>query len=505
MSKSPGVRSTLDPRVAAMIGAGLQSGAVSVTSSDLETHDPRFVGRVSDQIRRSLDEALYRALGWRALQDPLATSQLVANATSKSETLACLLSTSGRGYVREAAVSRIAILGPFGLAMLVNRLNDWVPNVRRAAELRLNELLPTLDRSVVTGCIEYLWVFDDYGRATSEGRAIVNMLIAEDAVTERLRRHLLQSSDDRTVRLLQRMLRAPVVDDLLGPLATRHKHPRVRAIAAKVALEGVVAWRSRTTQKRSVSGEVDRLSLAHELLNDRSVDVQYFALQYLSQNLEDAPGLDDILKHYLLHSRAKLSETAQWKLNKRGVDWLSWLRQQLKERPVDAALARVLSRAGAKSDGEHLWQSAQFAPESSRFTFVLAAARLKQEDALEETRTIALSGPDIGASRSAVSALLDAGEIISASELNEAASDALGFIRRGLLAHLRRQSIVSQLAIFCRLEKSGHPPDGQEFARLTRRINQGKFESTPSDLDNLRKQSAGCPRMETWMRRLQLA
>ncbi len=504
MSKSPGVRSRLDPRVAAAIETSVQSGASSVTVGDLESHDPRFVGRISDKIRRSLDDALYRALGWSVLQDPRATSRLVAEATSKSDIAACLLSTSGRGYVREAAVHRIVVVGPFSLAILVNRLNDWVPNVRRAAEARLTELLPRIDPGVVVGCIEYLWLFDEYGRATSEGRAIVDALIGDDAVTRHLRHDLSESWDDRAVRLFQRVLRTPVLDDLLGQLATQHRHPRVRAIAAKVALEGVVAWRTRTTQKRSVIAEIDRLSLARTLLNDRSVDVQYHALQYISQNLEDAPGLDDILKRYLLHPRAKLSELAQWKLGRRGVDWLNWLREQLGERPVDTSLARVLSRTGGKLDGERLWRSAQGAPEASRFTFVLAAARLKQEDALKEARAVALHAPSTVVSRSVAAALLDVDEVIPATELMDAACDASDFVRRGLLAHLRRQSVVGQLGLLCRLEANGHPPDGQELVRLSRRINRGRFDPTPSELSSLRAQCGTCPRIQAWMRRLQI-
>lgn len=235
------------------------------------------------------------------------------------------------------------------------------------------------------------------------------------------------------------------------------------------------------------------------------MDVQYHALQYLSQNLCDDTALDEILKRYLVHPRQKLSDLAQWRLGKRDIDWLGWLRHEFEARPLDARLARLLGRVGADSDGERLWISAQCAPESIRFVFLLAAARLKQVDAVAAVQEIALHDLDLARSRNAVAALLDAEEFVPAEELMRAASAAESFIRRGLLAHVRKHSVLDQIKILCRLEAAGYPPDRDEFGRLTRRLNRGRFNPTIADLEQLRRFSVDCPRMANWVRRLHLA
>lgn len=503
---TPGLRSELDPRLAPAIKNSLNSAADSgLELSDLEMHDPRFVARIADQIRRVLDEALYQAMGWRALQNPMAASQFVIDATKGSGATPLLLSTSGRGYVREAAVHRASnIMGPFALALLVHRLNDWVPNVRQAAEARLSEMAPSLDRGTIAACAEYLWRFEEFGRASAIGRDIVAKLISDDATTAYIRDWLLQNSNDRAVRIIQQLLRSNAIDDLLVELARQHKHPRVRAIASRVALEGVFAWRGRTNQKRSVTTPIDRMSLAQLLLDDRSIDVQHHALQYLSQNLADGAALDGLLKRYLLHPRAKLSDLAQWRLTKRGVDWLSWVRQQFRERPLDLTIARLLSRVGTQDDGECLWASSEAAPANARLTFLLGATRLKHQKAIEAARCLALHSEEVGVARSAAAALLEAGEIISTEELAAATGDAELFVRRGLLAHVRRLPMAEQLAVLCQLEASGRPPDSQELVRLSRRINRGKFDLTARERTELQRLAPGSPRVASWMRRFQI-
>lgn len=504
VQKSPGVRSALDPRLAEAVRRVLSDTSLSEIDADyLEVHDPRFVGRISDKLRRILDSA--PVIAWRGSRRPSDLFQFVTETAKRSKLSALVLSTSASGYVREAAVQRIeSIPGPFSLALLVNRLNDWVPNVRAAAEARLSEMSARLDRGLVAGCIEYLWRFDEYGRASSAGREIIAGLIDDDAAAAAVREWVLQKSDDRSLRLAQHLLRSPALDDLLIGLATRHKHPRLRALAAKAALEGVFSWRSRTAQKRSISVAFDRAAMALSLLKDRSADVQHHALQHLSQNLQDRAALDHILKRYLLHPRQKLSETAQWRLGKLGVDWLAWVRQEFEARPLDVALARLLVRVGAASDGERLWSSAQRAPERTRLAFLLAAARLQQADAIEEARVIALHDPDLARARAASAALLDGSHLIAVEDLITAASAPDTFARRGFFAHAGKRSLIDQLRIFCRLEACGHALGADAFDRLGRRANRGRFDPTAAQLEELRQRSADCPRVANWMRRLQL-
>lgn len=499
-------RHTLDPALTDDVRRAIAGDtSAPITIELIERHDPRFVVSITDKLRGVVDEAANRAIGWRTLRQPTAgVTQFVERLVAASPLTALPLTTSASGYLRQAALAVAeAPLGPFSLALLVNRLNDWVGNVRQTAELRLQLL--SIKPDIAAECIEYLWQFEEFGRASAIGREIVSALVRSDAVAASVRATLLANSDDRTVRLVRHLLRTNALDEDLATLATQHKHPRVRALAAKTALEGVFSWRNATLQKRSVAISLDRTQLALPLLADRSVDVQSLALQHLSQNMEDQAALEAILRRYLTHPRRKLAELAQWRLNKLDIDWLDWLRQEFERQPTPA-LARTLGRVGTRVDGESIWKVAAQQDERSRLALSFAAARLAQTDAVELCQRIALDDADITLARSAASVLLDAGEPISVDRLLAAAqSAATTFSARGLYAHIRRHALIRQLLIFCQLELSGYPPQQMEFARIARRLNRGKFEAAAAELDALRELAPRCPRVGSWIRRLHIA
>ncbi|MBC7767414.1 MAG: hypothetical protein H7124_01365 [Phycisphaerales bacterium] len=501
-----GRHSSLDKRLlnAAIAVIRREPGAF-VSRDAIELHDHRFVALIADQLRRAIDEVLYCDLGWEGLNRAVEAERFVIDRSQTDELLPLVLSVSGRGYIRESAVRNVrSVTGPFALTLLVQRLNDWVPQVRAAAEAKLATLVPTLRPSVITGCIETLWRFEGVGRASLAGRELVQALvhIANDVVGAR--DWLLQVRGDRAVGLVHGLLRTGVADEHMARVAQEHGHPRVRAIAAKAILEGVYSWRARTTQRRGLPHRLDRQSLALSLLNDRSVDVQYWALHYLAQHDSDAVALEPILKRYLLHPRIKLSELARWKLNKRGVDWLSWVRREFAASPRDLRLAKLLGRVGTAEDGDALWQSALGTAEDRRAVFLMAAAQLQHALALAELETLALADSDLPAARRVTASLLEAKALIPIAGLREATRQGEVFIKRGLLAHVRRHDVLTQLEIFSLLEAAGSVPEPTEFARLNRKINRGRLEVTPDAIERLRRLSEASPRTASWMRRLQI-
>jgi hypothetical protein len=502
---SVGTRTSIHPNLPDAIRAALAGDTVPNIIALLEGHDPRFAGPISDAIRRAADEALYRAAGWRTLRRWAGATPVVAEAAARFPALAFVLSTSGIGYVREAAVARVEFVpGAFSLALLVARLNDWVPEVRRAAELRLTDLISSFDHRIATDCFEYLWHFESLGRATQTGREIVRSLVEDDRTRALLRDAILTGSDDRSARLVRLSLRTPALDQDLDMLACHHRHPRVRTMAAKTALEGVYSWRERTLKKRALSIEIDRLDFALRLLGDRSADVQYQALQHVVQNLQDDDALDRTLLRYLLHPRPKLSDLAQWKLNKRGIDWLAWLRGELEKQPLNKRIARLLGRVGTSFDGDRLWRSALLASPRDQLVFVAAAARLENADGVEAASRIALDDANLSRARAAAAALLDGGVAIPVRDLERVALRGADFRERGMLPHLRKHGVVDQLKIFCRLEAAGSPSDDIELTRITRRINRGGFDPARSEVEDLHRLSAACPRVRGWLYRLQI-
>lgn len=272
-------------------------------------------------------------------------------------------------------------------------------------------------------------------------------------------------------------------------------------MATKVVLEGAFVWRDARLHKRSIAIALDRVAFARRLLRDRSADVQIHALQYLSQNMEDDASLQQILLRYLLHPRRKLSELAQWKLSKRGVDWLAWIRTEFDTRPHDLPLARLLARVGTQEDGERLWRATSDAPDGMRSLLMLGAARLGQGNAIEQARNAAIGNPSLAFARAAAVAMLEAHEVIGVDDLDAAALNAPSFDQRGLLLHLRRHRVATHLRILCRLEAEGSPPDSDELRRVGRRLNIGAFDPSDAELAELRRRAVNAPRVAGWMRR----
>jgi hypothetical protein len=202
MVQKRAMRTSLDPDLASILGRDRNSVVRTFATRDLEEHDPRFAGPISDQIRNSMGSMLFSGWSWQALRNPCLTSLFVTCATHRAPYLACVLSASGNGYLREAAVRRMVVTGPFSLAMLVRRLNDWVPNVRRAAERRLAEVSRKLDPAIVADCMEYLCRFEGLERASNEARTIVSELRRDIGVIACVREKIINNSDDRAVRLL---------------------------------------------------------------------------------------------------------------------------------------------------------------------------------------------------------------------------------------------------------------------------------------------------------------
>lgn len=507
MSSSAGISPSLDKRLLSVATAVLRREPDAFIPRDaIELHDQRFVAPISDQLRRGIDGLLYRELGWEALNKPLDVERFVIDRSRFDELLPLILSVSARGHVRESAVRNVErVTGPFAIALLTQRLNDWVPQVRGAAEVKLAALLPTLRPSVVAACIETLWRFDEVGRASITGRALVRALREKADEVIGARDWLFQFEGDRAVGLLHGLLRTGAADEHMVRIAQAHRHPRVRALAARAVLEGVYAWRTPATQRRRMPLlRLERQTFALGLLNDRSVEVQYWALQHLAQHDGARDSLEPILKRYLLHPRKKLSELAQWKLNKRGFDWLCWVRREFAASPQDLRFAKLLGRVGGAADGDAIWQSALDAPEDRRLAFMICAAQLQQPLAQERLEQVALADRDMSTSKRAASTLLEAKALIPSASLRGAATQGEAFIKRGLLAHVRRHDVLAQLEIFSVLEAAGSAPDPVEFSRLNRKINRGRFEVTPDAIVRLRRLSETSPRTASWMRRLQI-
>jgi hypothetical protein len=153
-----------------------------------------------------------------------------------------LLMFNRSGFVREAALRAIDQLPdtPFYVAALVWRLNDWVPQVRRAAEDCALRVLPGLSSRAVAGAAPFLLERMPYwGRWAGTPQIVLDTLARHDCVAELALRF---QTEQIPARALRGALRLALIDDHLSSLSRTAKRPEFRAIALKALIDGEINW-----------------------------------------------------------------------------------------------------------------------------------------------------------------------------------------------------------------------------------------------------------------------
>jgi hypothetical protein len=242
-------------------------------------------------LRRALADcapgAPLRLAGFEALGLP-ALPPALAGQPAADGGRAWLVQGAANGWRREAAVR---VLDPPGsaweLAALLHRLNDWVPEVRRAAEVRLAALAPVIAPGLVAAvALALILKIEGFARLSPAGRALWRDLLARDAVRAALVERLLVAQGAGVQRAALRLWRDPGLEGALPALARGAAHPGLRARALTAVLAGAVVWHAgwrldKATQaprpdwrRRPLAVPVDPLPLARAALGDRAAQVR---------------------------------------------------------------------------------------------------------------------------------------------------------------------------------------------------------------------------------------
>ena len=148
------------------------------------------------------------------------------------------------GYRRQAALGAInGAPSPFFLAAIALRLNDWVPQVRQAAEGCARRIFPQTDAAIIITAAPFLmdgrWRWKRWGPEV----AVVDDTFARADVVAALANEMVTSSDTRMGRLFALVLRSTMLDGFLDRLAADAILPQIRALATRTLLSGEVKWR----------------------------------------------------------------------------------------------------------------------------------------------------------------------------------------------------------------------------------------------------------------------
>ena len=149
------------------------------------------------------------------------------------------------GYRRERALRAGSAGAPNGFlfAMVLRRLNDWVPQVRAAA----CEQVPTIAANTKPEHIlEALWAIlphvHTWGRLEVKELEVLTSLLGVDGVPSRLAAKLIEATAGPAAAILGQAGRQPVLDTFLPIISKKAVQPAVRAKAYRSQLEEHMVW-----------------------------------------------------------------------------------------------------------------------------------------------------------------------------------------------------------------------------------------------------------------------
>lgn len=201
------------------------------------------------------------------------------------------------GFRRERVLKTTKAGAPssFLLAVLLRRLNDWVPQVREAARETAGLVLLKTDADIIS---DVAWVIlparSSWRRLDRHDQLVLDTIVDRPEVASALAKKLVNASSGPAATVLRQASRRPSLDRFLPQLASVALQPSVRALAYRMLLERETKWhvgwewkwtdkslgervREPVYEKRSILLDVDFISLLRSAINDRSARVRRVA------------------------------------------------------------------------------------------------------------------------------------------------------------------------------------------------------------------------------------
>lgn len=149
------------------------------------------------------------------------------------------------GYERENALRALSGAAPntFFFSLAVRRLNDWVPQVRKAAREKLPEVARSTDPEYIveTLCVA-LSNWSSWGRIEEADKKVLLNIICEKEIAKSLRSKLILSTSGPMPSLFSQLGRTPILDEKIEEIAKSAIQPSVRAKAYRSLFEKRVVW-----------------------------------------------------------------------------------------------------------------------------------------------------------------------------------------------------------------------------------------------------------------------
>lgn len=152
---------------------------------------------------------------------------------------------SGDGFKREKALRALSGGAPnsFFFALAVRRLNDWVPQVRKAACDKLYIIAEASSPEIIVDVLcATLPNWNSWGRlGVSEKQVILNILSLPN-IAKSLKNRFISATSGPMTSILAQVGRTSALDSELIEIAESAIQPSVRAMAYRCQFEGKMVW-----------------------------------------------------------------------------------------------------------------------------------------------------------------------------------------------------------------------------------------------------------------------
>ena len=221
-------------------GGGVQQSSIELVVSQLPLASlSRWERSIRDELsaaRQAL--ALQRVQGWRAWFMP-------TRAVRSPRSLHWVDLCNGDGHIRERALQALdePVPNAFVFALAARRLNDWVPQVRAAAQEAVLRVAPLSDpEQVSTALCVVLAAWSSWGRVETSDRQVILEVLSMARVANALKDRFITASSGPMASVLSQTLRTSALDADLLTIARQAVQPAVRARAFRVLLDGEASW-----------------------------------------------------------------------------------------------------------------------------------------------------------------------------------------------------------------------------------------------------------------------
>jgi hypothetical protein len=152
---------------------------------------------------------------------------------------------NGDGFIREKALRTLSGAAPnsFFFALAVRRLNDWVPEIRKAACDALPLIAKVSNPEII---VDVLFItlpyWDSWGRMGDAEKQVLMQIISLEKVAASLKKRLISATSGPMSSILTQLGRTDVLDHYLIDIAELAIQPSLRAKAYRCQFEGRFVW-----------------------------------------------------------------------------------------------------------------------------------------------------------------------------------------------------------------------------------------------------------------------